>query len=79
MDSRTDITNNFVAVMDLENLEVGWFHFAAGVAPAAFTKRLRTLNGIPPERGRPIRPTGRIAISTIPTAKARPKLAGACE
>jgi len=31
----TDITNNFVAVMDLANLEVGWFHFAAGVAPVS--------------------------------------------
>ncbi len=29
----TDITQNFRAVMDLDNLEVGWFHFAAGVAP----------------------------------------------
>ncbi len=28
-----DITQTFRAVMDLDNLEVGWFHFAAGVAP----------------------------------------------
>lgn len=29
-----EITNGFTAVMDLENLEVGWALFAAGVAPS---------------------------------------------
>jgi hypothetical protein len=29
-----DITSNFRAVMDLENIEVGYIHFAAGSAPA---------------------------------------------
>jgi hypothetical protein len=28
-----DITNKFKAVMDFENIEVGWMHFAAGQAP----------------------------------------------
>ena len=35
-----------------------------------FTERLRVLNGIPPERGRPIRPIGRIGgVTPIPNAK----------
>lgn len=29
-----EITNGFTAVMDLGNIEVGWAHFAAGVAPS---------------------------------------------
>lgn len=31
----TDITQTFRAVFDMENIEVGWFHFAAGVAPVS--------------------------------------------
>jgi hypothetical protein len=35
-----------------------------------FTERLRLLNPIPPKRGRPIRPTGRIGgVTPIPNAK----------
>lgn len=33
MSHATDITTKFSAVMDLENLEIGWMHFAAGSAP----------------------------------------------
>src|SRR5262245_31564394 len=29
----TDITDNFRAVFDFENMEVGWMRFSAGVAP----------------------------------------------
>lgn len=31
--NNVEITNGFTAVMDLENIEVGWLLFAAGVAP----------------------------------------------
>lgn len=31
--SETEITNNFTAVADIENIEVGWMHFPTGAAP----------------------------------------------
>lgn len=32
--NNVEITNGFQAVFDLENVQVGWAHFAAGVAPS---------------------------------------------
>src|SRR5439155_7704973 len=42
---------------------------AASPRGASFIERLRTRNAIPPERGRPLRPTGRIGERTSPTAE----------
>ncbi len=45
-----DITDNFAAVFDLEQIEVGWMTFAAGTAPVYITQGI--------ERGMPAKPEG---------------------
>lgn len=45
-----DITDNFAAVFDLEQIEVGWMTFAAGSAPVYVTQGI--------DRGLPAKPEG---------------------
>ena len=35
-----EITNDFTAIMDLENIEVGWMHFPAGASPSFALSRI---------------------------------------
>lgn len=43
-----DITNNFAAIFDLANIEVGWLLFAAGVAPNLVMSPLAEGKPLPP-------------------------------
>lgn len=46
-DGDIDITDNFVAVFDLDQVEVGWMMFASGVAPVYVTQDINL--GVPPK------------------------------
>lgn len=46
--SDIDITNNFAAIVDMANIEVGWLAFTAGGAPSFMMHKLSDGGGLPP-------------------------------
>lgn len=46
-DGDVDITDNFTAVFDFEQIEVGWLLFVAGTAPVTVTQQIS--EGLPPK------------------------------